>query len=84
MSLPFERNIVQDNIHQLTDPRNQNGRWECSQCKHEYHVPPIQVCITVYVITTTTTTKYFYFSQYVLFVMEVLFGQWMLFNDMVC
>eukprot|EP00800_Vazella_pourtalesii_P018738 TRINITY_DN612_c1_g2_i3.p1 TRINITY_DN612_c1_g2~~TRINITY_DN612_c1_g2_i3.p1 ORF type:complete len:511 (+),score=69.56 TRINITY_DN612_c1_g2_i3:76-1608(+) len=47
MSLPFERSIVPENMHQLPDPRNQNGRWECSQCKHEYHVPPIQSLCTV-------------------------------------
>ncbi|KAI6654185.1 hypothetical protein LOD99_3029 [Oopsacas minuta] len=48
MSLPFERSMGQDNIHQipkLQDPRNQIGRWECTQCKHEYIVPPLQgVC----------------------------------------
>ena len=46
MSLPFERSIPQENIQpvpKLQDPRNQTGKWECKQCKHEFHIQPVQV-----------------------------------------
>ena len=48
MSLPFERSIAQETIHsntQIKDPRNQSIRWECQQCKLEFHTPPIQVIL---------------------------------------